>query len=179
MQFAAVTGSGIALQHPPGAKGRVSEAIEEHTRHRSKLRSIRGFLLNDGSERDDAVWPELGALFQHAELSTPLTTIRGYAQDSVGPSDSLDPTGGQALFLTNNELRFPVVSIFDGVGFIDAGNVYSTVSDFKPWKVRSSAGLGLRVHTPYFLLRFDYGFKLRRRPGESIGAFFFSIGQAF
>jgi hypothetical protein len=29
------------------------------------------------------------------------------------------------------------------------------------------------------VLRFDYGFKLERRPGEKVGAFFFSIGQAF
>jgi hypothetical protein len=29
------------------------------------------------------------------------------------------------------------------------------------------------------MLRFDYGFKLDRRSGESRGAFFFSIGQAF
>jgi outer membrane protein assembly factor BamA len=35
------------------------------------------------------------------------------------------------------------------------------------------------VRTPYFLLRADYGFKLDRRPGESLGSFFFSIGQAF
>jgi outer membrane protein assembly factor BamA len=29
------------------------------------------------------------------------------------------------------------------------------------------------------VLRFDYGFKLERRPGEKSGAFFFSVGQAF
>ncbi|MBM3788884.1 MAG: hypothetical protein FJW35_00880, partial [Acidobacteria bacterium] len=45
--------------------------------------------------------------------------------------------------------------------------------------VRKTAGLGLRVRTPYVLLRFDYGLKLDRLTGESRGAFFFSIGQAF
>jgi outer membrane protein insertion porin family len=45
--------------------------------------------------------------------------------------------------------------------------------------LRKSAGTGLRVRTPYLLLRLDYGFKLDRRLGESRGAFFFSIGQAF
>jgi outer membrane protein insertion porin family len=39
--------------------------------------------------------------------------------------------------------------------------------------------MGLRLRTPYFMLRFDYGFKLDRQRGESRGAFFFSIGQAF
>ena len=42
-----------------------------------------------------------------------------------------------------------------------------------------SAGLGLRVHTPYFLLRMDYGIKLDRKPGESFGVLYFSIGQSF
>jgi len=38
---------------------------------------------------------------------------------------------------------------------------------------------GLRIRTPYFLIRFDYGFKLDRRPGETLAKPFFSIGQAF
>ena len=57
--------------------------------------------------------------------------------------------------------------IFDAVGFVDAGNVYRTLSEFRPWDLRTVAGAGLRVRTPYFLLRFDYGFKLKRRPDES------------
>jgi outer membrane protein assembly factor BamA len=83
------------------------------------------------------------------------------------------------VLILNNELRFPAASIFDGVGFVDVGNAYSRVADFRLTDLRKTAGAGLRVRTPYFLLRLDYGFKLDRRPGESRGAFFFSIGQAF
>jgi outer membrane protein assembly factor BamA len=108
------------------------------------------------------------------------TTLRGFKQNEVGPKDARgDPAGGNAEFLFNNELRFPIYRIFDGVGFLDVGNVYPRLSDFNPLKVRKSAGFGLRVYTPYFMLRFDYGFKLGRSPGESSGRFFFSIGQAF
>ncbi len=108
------------------------------------------------------------------------TTIRGFAQDEVGPRDVLgDPSGGDAVFVVNNEIRFPLLSIFDGVGFVDLGNVYDSASDFDPFRLRKSAGFGLRLRTPYFLLRADYGFKLDRQAGESRGAFFFSIGQAF
>ncbi|MEK7753525.1 MAG: BamA/TamA family outer membrane protein, partial [Acidobacteriota bacterium] len=108
------------------------------------------------------------------------TTLRGFKQNSLGPVDFLgDPAGGNAVFILNNELRFPAASIFDGVGFVDLGNTYSRVSDFRLADLRKTAGAGLRVRTPYFLLRLDYGFKLDRRPGESRGAFFFSIGQAF
>lgn len=108
------------------------------------------------------------------------TTLRGFAQNSLGPQDFLsEPSGGNAIVLINNELRFPIASIFDGVGFVDVGNVYRRVGDISAGDLRKAAGAGLRIRTPYFLLRLDYGFKLDRRPGESRGGFFFSIGQAF
>ncbi len=108
------------------------------------------------------------------------TTLRGFAQNTLGPQDFLsEPSGGNAVVLINNELRFPMVGIFDGVGFVDAGNVYRRVSNIGIGDLRKVAGAGLRIRTPYFLIRLDYGFKLDRRPGESRGGFFFSIGQAF
>jgi outer membrane protein assembly complex protein YaeT len=107
-------------------------------------------------------------------------TIRGFAEDSVGPLTALGrPTGGEGVFLFNHELRFPIISIFDGVSFLDMGNIYRRIGDFNPLDLRYSAGLGLRIRTPYVLLRADYGIKLDRREGEGRGAFFFSIGQAF
>ncbi len=107
------------------------------------------------------------------------TTVRGFAQDQLGGADYYGPVGGDAVFVLNNELRFPLRWMFDGVTFLDVGNVYDKVSDFSFTDLRKSAGLGIRVRTPFFLIRADYGLKLDRRPGESAGQFFFSIGQAF
>jgi outer membrane protein assembly factor BamA len=106
-------------------------------------------------------------------------TIRGFEQNTVGPIVDRTPLGGQAMLILNNEIRAPLFSVFDGVGFLDIGNVYPTIGDMSLRDLRKSAGLGLRVRTPWFLIRMDYGFKLDRRPGESIGRLFFSIGQAF
>lgn len=76
-------------------------------------------------------------------------------------------------------MRFPLFSIVDAAGFLDIGNVYAKVSDFRLTDVRKAGGLGVRIRTPYFLIRFDYGFKLDHRPGETVARLFFNISQAF
>ncbi len=108
------------------------------------------------------------------------TTLRGFEQNSVGSARSGSiPLGGNGMLVLNNELRFPLFRIFDGVGFVDVGNVYTKVADFSLTDIRKDAGFGLRVRTPWLLLRLDYGFNLDRRLGEPAGRLFFSIGQAF
>ena len=108
------------------------------------------------------------------------TTLRGFAQNAVGPiGPGRIPLGGSAVFIVNNELRVPLVGIVDGVAFADVGNVFKDVSDFSFADLRESAGVGLRVRTPWFLLRGDYGIVLDGRAGEHRSRFYFSIGQAF
>jgi len=107
-------------------------------------------------------------------------SVRGYATDSLGPLGFFgDPTGGEALLVLNEEVRFPIGWILRGVAFFDAGNAFSSPGDVSLSGLRSSAGLGLRAQTPVALLRVDYGVPLGRRPGEARGRWFFSIGQAF
>ena len=108
------------------------------------------------------------------------TTMRGFEQNAVGPVGVNNvPAGGNAVFVLNNELRVPLVRIIDGVVFIDVGNVYPTIKDFTLTDLRESAGVGIRLRTPWLLLRTDYGFVLDPRPGEKRNRFYFSIGQAF
>jgi len=90
--------------------------------------------------------------------------------------------GSDGIFADHNlfqELRYPLFWIFDAVTFVDVGNVFPRASDFKLSELRTAGGFGLRIRNPFVVLRFDYGFKFNRRPGETRGAFFFSIGQAF
>ena len=107
-------------------------------------------------------------------------TLRGFGQNAVGPiGPARVPFGGEAMIVINNEIRVPLISIFDGVAFSDIGNVFQSVRDFSLTDIRKSAGLGLRVRTPWVLIRGDYGFVLDRRDGEPRSRIFFSIGQAF
>ncbi len=109
------------------------------------------------------------------------TTIRGFAYNTVGPEDpnTGNPLGGQGLFILNTELRMPIYSLLKGVVFYDTGNVFATPSDYDLTDLRQVGGLGLRIDTPVGPFRVEYGWKLDRKPGESPGQFFFSIGQAF
>jgi len=107
-------------------------------------------------------------------------TMRGFAQNAVGTiGPDRIPVGGEAMLVFNNELRVPLISRLDGVLFTDIGNVFDTVRDFSLLDLRKSAGVGLRVRTPWVLLRGDYGIVLDPRPGEPRSRFYFSIGQAF
>ena len=83
------------------------------------------------------------------------------------------------MLVLNNEIRFPLVSIVDGVAFTDIGNVFPRLSDFSFSDLRKTVGTGVRLRTPWFLIRGDYGVLMNRREGEPRGRFYFSIGQAF
>ena len=109
------------------------------------------------------------------------TTVRGFERGRLGPIDvNGDPTGGEGLFILNEELRFPIFRSLQGVVFYDAGNVFRTLDQYSLTDLRHVAGLGLRVATPIGPFRVEYGAILDPKDTDtSRGEFFFSIGQAF
>ena len=82
-----------------------------------------------------------------------------------------------------------------GVYFIDYGNVWSDITDFKPKQIAVAAGVGLRYDTFFGPFRIDFGIRVydptappetmtvfrRRFWSETMrdGVFQFGIGQAF
>jgi outer membrane protein insertion porin family len=106
--------------------------------------------------------------------------VRGLAEDGAGPRDFLgEPTGGNGLFVFNQELRFPIYKWVRGLWFFDAGNVYSRARDWSFKNLEAGAGFGVRIHSPYVLLRIDYGMPLTNRSREPFGRWYFGIGQTF
>lgn len=119
------------------------------------------------------------------------TTVRGFGENQIGPQGTLgDPLGGDFSVNVNTELRFPLIYGFGGVVFVNGGGVYLVDETATPGTCsgcgsvnlhdfRRSAGLGLRYHTPVGPISLEYGFKLDRRPDESIGEVHFSVGTIF
>jgi outer membrane protein insertion porin family len=117
------------------------------------------------------------------------TTVRGFQENSVAPlgADG-SPIGGDIMLNGNLELRFPLIFGFGAAIFLDSGGSFlrnectQQVCNFSEldWpNFRNSAGLGLRYLTPVGPISLEYGFKIDRRSGESIGQFHFTIGNIF
>ena len=114
------------------------------------------------------------------------TTVRGYAEDSLGPRDLLGfPAGGDALLALNGEVRFPVRWWFQGVAFMDAGNVFRQRSDLSLRDLAVGYGVGLRLASPFAMFRVDLGIPTTTlsadRPANQwkSGRWYFGVGHIF
>jgi outer membrane protein assembly factor BamA len=108
------------------------------------------------------------------------TSIRGVPEDSAGERDFFGPVGGRVLLLLNQEVRFPLNRFLQGVAFVDAGNVFKEPREVSFGRLTTSVGLGLRVVTPFALLRVDYGQVVRGvAAGDPRARWIFGIGHAF
>lgn len=145
----------------------------------------RGLAAHVNSLKDDSV-----PLFERFFLGG-INTLRGYDLNSIGPQirvpssatgeDHLFTYGGNRMLLFNTELEVPIYEPagIRTVAFLDAGQAYGENEEIKLDRLRSNYGFGLRWHSPFGPLRFEWGFPIARRAGESPMVFNFSIGQAF
>lgn len=106
------------------------------------------------------------------------TSIRGFDFRDIGPKDARgNPLGGTSFLQFNLEIGRSFGRLLRLVTFFDAGNVYVSGNQFDFGDLRRSAGIGFRLITPVGPIRLDYGFKLDRRRGESLGAVGFLLGS--
>ena len=113
-----------------------------------------------------------------------IIALRGYEDGD------LDPMGSNYSIAYNKytlELRYPVIlkpsSQIYVLGFLEAGNGFTSWKDFAPWKVKRSAGVGVRLYLPIVgMLGIDWGWGFDPPAGgtkRSGSQFHFVIGQNF
>ncbi len=143
--------------------------------------NVLSFRLRVGLEDnyDDSDWVPIYERF----FAGGAYSIRGYRERKVSPLDpnTGDPIGGEALLIGNIEYTVPVMEYVKLATFFDFGNVWSEVDDFLSGDIYYSVGVGVRIKTPIGPMRLDYGYPLKREPGEDKkkGRFHFSVSRGF
>jgi outer membrane protein insertion porin family len=107
------------------------------------------------------------------------TDVRGFSENKLRVDDQGDPVGGQTSLLGSAEIRFDMGMNFELAGFYDTGAIRDVIRNGDSDGFRESAGIGLRYITAIGPIGLMHGWKLDRQPGESRGAFHFSIGYTF
>lgn len=131
----------------------------------------------------------LGSIFGEARDSLPADqrfyaggggSLRGYAYQVAGPLAPNDrPLGGRSLLQAGIELRARITDTIGLVPFVEAGNVYESVTPDLGKGLLADVGLGLRYNTPLGPVRLDVATPLVRRRADSVVQVYISIGQAF
>ena len=127
-------------------------------------------------------------------ISRDIVALRGYKDRVLGSQGTLPQrleggknvaSSGVAYNKFVMEIRYPVslnpsATIFL-LGFAEGGNNFANYTDYNPFKLYKSAGVGARIFMPAFgMIGIDYGFAFDKIPGLGDGgrqAFTFSIGQ--
>lgn len=131
-------------------------------------------------------------------------SVRGWSRQQLGPKrpsfndgefDGYVPTGGQAMFTFNIELRQQLNFLFNGFGmglFLDGGQIWRDIDRVDERPIQFGTGGGLRYQSPIGPVRIDVGYKINPTE-DDLGIFgdmgssngwdrigiHFSIGQAF
>lgn len=84
-------------------------------------------------------------------------SIRAYKRNSIGANidQNSEIIGGNSMLEMNIETRFPIYKNFEGVVFIDAGNVWSKSEKYSISDLKYGAGLGIRYKTSIGPIRLD------------------------
>jgi outer membrane protein insertion porin family len=128
-------------------------------------------------------------------------TLRGYQYRRLGPDE-----GGSTMMVCNLELKFPIAqeagrSVLQGAIFFDFGGAWGSFEDIKfeigateRWRtgeiidgetvywdnlMKSCWGWGIRIGTPVFPIRLDWGYPLQRGRHTNQFEFWLTIGQVF
>ena len=99
----------------------------------------------------------------YSSYSTEYVSMRGYQSGSLTP---YDPTVGRNMGYVYNkftmELRYPISleqnATIWALAFVEAGNCFADIKDYNPFKLKRSAGVGVRLFLPMFgLMGIDWG----------------------
>lgn len=127
----------------------------------------------------------------YSTYGSEVISLRGYENYSLTPYQPTSYSSNGYAYAGNVydkftvELRYPVIlqpsSTIFALLFLEGGNCWADIRNFNPFKIKRSAGVGVRVYLPMIgLLGVDwgYGFDASKADGGASN-FHFVIGQQF
>ncbi len=108
------------------------------------------------------------------------TTVRGYAERSLGPEDRTGIHRGDVQFIFNTELRFPIYWLLRGALFFDTGNVWGSLEDVDTSSpLPSSVGAGIYLDLGALTAGVDYAIPLVSVPTADGNRIHLRLGGTF
>jgi len=113
--------------------------------------------------------------------ATETIALRGYENGDLTPFSQ----EGRAYTRFGLELHFPFLlqqsTTIYGLAFAEGGNAWTSVSDFSPFDLKRSAGVGVRIFLPMVgMMGIDWAYGFDKVRGERGGSHFhFILGQEF
>jgi len=115
-------------------------------------------------------------------------SVRGFEDNTLGPREVTSgypngqPLGGSLKTVGSVEAYFP--RLFDSPSarisaFVDFGNVYNGVDNFKANELRVSTGVALLWRAPVGPISISYAFPLKKEDGDEIERLQFTFGGQF
>ena len=174
----------------------VAKGADKNRQFILKIAAKYGFIGKYSSKRDISPFErfqlgDAGLSNNYGLLGYDVIAHRGYpvysnSDPKVNP-ENVTPSEFFTIFNKYTvELRYPFStnpsSTIYGLAFFEAANGWYSFKDYNPFKLRRSAGVGMRFFLPMFgLLGFDYGIGFDRiKPGEQLKSAFkftFMLGQ--
>ena len=113
-----------------------------------------------------------------------IISMRGYEDGALDPVDDYYSV---AYNKYTAELRYPVIlkpsSQIYVLGFLEGGNAFRSWKEFSPFKIKRSAGVGVRLYLPVVgMLGIDWGYGFDAPAGQTTKSgsqFHFVMGQQF
>jgi len=121
----------------------------------------------------------------YTSYGTEYIAMRGYESGSMVPWDA--DRGTRIGYLYNKftmELRYPLsleqsATIYV-LGFLEAGNSFNKLTDYKPFDLKRAAGVGVRIFLPMFgMMGIDWGYGFDKNSSGTVSGsqFHFVLGQ--
>jgi len=116
-------------------------------------------------------------------------SVRGFEDNTLGPRSEItssysrgQPLGGSLKTVGSVEAYFP--RLFDSPSarvsaFVDFGNVYNGVDNFKANELRVSTGVALLWRAPVGPISISYAFPLKKQDGDEVERLQFTFGGQF